>query len=91
MLADSSTELWAAQLMVYEAARAHDRGGVDLKSLHVRCSMASLYATEMANRQPTAACRSGAARGYRRDNAVERFFREREWIASGRAAAKSSA
>ena len=38
MFADSVTELWAARLMLYEAARAHDRGE-DLKSLHTRCSM----------------------------------------------------
>ena len=76
MLADSSTELWAARLMVYEAARAHDRGGVDLKSLHVRCSMAKLYATEMANRVADRCLQIWGGRGYRRDNAVERFFRE---------------
>jgi alkylation response protein AidB-like acyl-CoA dehydrogenase len=49
MLADCATELWAAKLMVYEAARAHDEGA-DLKSLHARCSMVKLYATEMAGR-----------------------------------------
>ncbi len=75
-LADCSTELWAARLMVYEAARAHDRGGVDLKSLHVRCSMAKLYATEMANRVADRCLQIWGGRGYRRDNAVERFFRE---------------
>jgi alkylation response protein AidB-like acyl-CoA dehydrogenase len=76
MLADCSTELWAARLMVYEAARAHDRGGVDPKSLHVRCSMAKLYATEMANRVADRCLQIWGGRGYRRDNAVERFFRE---------------
>ena len=76
MLADCSTELWAAQLMVYEAARAHDRGTVDLKSLHVRCSMAKLYATEMANRVADRCLQIWGGRGYRRDNAVERFYRE---------------
>jgi alkylation response protein AidB-like acyl-CoA dehydrogenase len=76
MLADCSTELWAARLMVYEAARAHDRGDVDLKSLHVRCSMAKLYATEMANRVADRCLQIWGGRGYRRDNAVERFFRE---------------
>jgi alkylation response protein AidB-like acyl-CoA dehydrogenase len=38
MLADSVTELWAARLMTFEAADAHDRGE-DLKALHARCSM----------------------------------------------------
>lgn len=75
MLADSATELWAARLMVYEAARAHDEGA-DLKSLHARCSMVKLYATEMANRVADRCLQIWGGRGYRRDNAVERFFRE---------------
>jgi acyl-CoA dehydrogenase len=76
MLADCCTELWAARLMVYEAARAHDRGGIEPRSLHVRCSMAKLYATEMANRVADRCLQIWGGRGYRRDNAVERFFRE---------------
>jgi len=76
MLADCSTELWASRLMVYEAARAHDAGTVDLKSLHVRCSMVKLYTTEMANRVADRCLQIWGGRGYRRDNAVERFFRE---------------
>ncbi len=75
MLADCVTELWAARLMVYEAAQAHDRGE-DLKSLHARCSMAKLYATEMANRVADRCLQVWGGRGYRRDNAVERFYRE---------------
>ncbi len=76
MLADCATELWASRLMVYEAARAHDSGTVDLKSLHVRCSMVKLYTTEMANRVADRCLQIWGGRGYRRDNAVERFFRE---------------
>jgi alkylation response protein AidB-like acyl-CoA dehydrogenase len=75
MLADSATELWAAKLMVYEAAEAHDRGE-DLKELHNRCSMAKLYASEMANRVADRCLQIWGGRGYRRDNAVERFYRE---------------
>jgi len=75
MLADSVTELWAAKLMVYEAASAHDRGE-DLKALHSRCSMVKLYATEMANRVADRCLQIWGGRGYRRDNAVERFYRE---------------
>ena len=74
-LADSVTELWAAKLMVYEAAAAHDRGD-DLKSLHAQCSMVKLYATEMANRVADRCLQLWGGRGYRRDNAVERFYRE---------------
>ena len=74
-LADSATELWAATLMVYEAAEAHDRGD-NVKSLHARCSMVKLYSTEMANRVADRCLQIWGGRGYRRDNAVERFYRE---------------
>lgn len=75
MLADSTTELWAARLMVFEAAAAHDRGE-DLKSLHARCSMVKLYASEMANRVADRAVQIFGGRGYMRENCAERFFRE---------------
>jgi acyl-CoA dehydrogenase len=75
MLADSVTELWAARLMTYEAAQAHDRGE-ELKSLHARCSIAKLYASEMANRVADRALQIFGGRGYMRENAAERFFRE---------------
>ena len=74
-LADSITELWAAKLMVYEAAAASDRGD-DLKSQHAQCSVAKLYSTEMANRVADRCLQLWGGRGYRRDNAVERFYRE---------------
>jgi alkylation response protein AidB-like acyl-CoA dehydrogenase len=75
MLADSVTELWAARLITFEAAEAHDRGE-DLKSLHVRCSIAKLYASEAANRIADRALQILGGRGYMRENAAERFFRE---------------
>jgi len=75
MLADSATELWAARLMTYEAAAAHDRG-LDVKTLHGRCSMAKLYASEMANRVADRAVQIFGGRGYMRENVAERFFRE---------------
>lgn len=75
MLADSATELWAARLMTFEAAQAHDRGD-DLKSLHNRCSMVKLYASEMANRVADRAVQIFGGRGYMRENVAERFFRE---------------
>jgi len=74
-LADSVTELWAARLMTYEAAAAHDRGA-DLKTLHARCSLAKLYASEMANRVADRAVQIFGGRGYMRENVAERFFRE---------------
>lgn len=75
MLADSVTELWAAQLITYEAAAAHDRGE-PLSSLHARCSVAKLYASEAANRIVDRVLQIFGGRGYMRENCVERFFRE---------------
>ncbi len=75
MLADSVTELWAARLMTFEAARAHD-AGEPVRSLHMRCSMAKLYASEMANRVADRAVQIFGGRGYMRENVAERFFRE---------------
>jgi len=75
MLADSVTELWAARLMTYEAARSADRGD-DLKAQHARCSMVKLYVSEMANRVADRALQIFGGRGYMRENVAERFFRE---------------
>jgi alkylation response protein AidB-like acyl-CoA dehydrogenase len=75
MLADSLTELFAARSMVYETARGIDRGA-DVKSAHGQCSMATLYASEMAGRVADRAVQVFAGRGYMRENVAERFFRE---------------
>ncbi len=75
MLADSALELWSARLVLYEAALAHDRGE-DLKSLHTRCAMAKLHCSEMANRVCDRVLQIFGGRGYMRNNAAERFFRE---------------
>ena len=75
MLADSITELWAARLMTYETARAID-AGADVKLQHSQCSMAKLYASEMANRVADRAVQIFGGRGYMRENVAERFFRE---------------
>jgi alkylation response protein AidB-like acyl-CoA dehydrogenase len=75
MLADSLTELWAARLMTYELARGID-SGADLKVQHAQCSMAKLYASEMAGRVADRAVQIFGGRGYMRENVAERFFRE---------------
>jgi acyl-CoA dehydrogenase len=75
MLADSVTELWAARLLTYETAAAHDRGD-ELRSLHAQCSIAKLYASEAANRIADRVLQIFGGRGYLRESAVERFFRE---------------
>jgi alkylation response protein AidB-like acyl-CoA dehydrogenase len=75
MLADSLTELWAARLMTYETARAID-AGADVKVQHAQCSMAKLYASEMANRVADRAVQIFGGRGFMRENVAERFYRE---------------
>ena len=75
MLADSVTELWAARLMLYETAMAHDRGD-DLKALHYRCSAVKLFASEMANKVADRVVQIFGGRGYMREFAAERFYRE---------------
>ena len=75
MLADSVAELWAARLMTYEAAAAHDKGE-KLKQLHARCSIVKLFVSEMANRVADRAVQIFGGRGYMRENVAERFFRE---------------
>ena len=75
MLADSVTELFAARSMLYETARGVDEG-LDRKVLHARCSMAKLYASEMAGRVADRAVQVFGGRGYMRENVAERFTRE---------------
>jgi acyl-CoA dehydrogenase len=75
MLADSVTELWAARLMTYQLARSID-AGLDVKLQHAQCSMAKLYASEMAGRVADRAVQIFGGRGYMRENVAERFYRE---------------
>ena len=75
MLADSLTELFAARSLVYETARGIN-AGADVKIQHGQCSMAKLYASEMAGRVADRAVQVFGGRGYMRENVAERFFRE---------------
>jgi len=75
MLADSLTELFAARAMTYETARGID-AGTDVKVAHAQCSMAKLYASEMAGRVADRAVQVFGGRGYMRENVAERFYRE---------------
>jgi len=75
MLADSVTDLWASRLIAYEAAEAHDRHE-DVKSLHARCSIAKLFASEAAGRVADRTLQIFGGRGYMRENCAERFTRE---------------
>jgi acyl-CoA dehydrogenase len=75
MLADSLTEVFGARLITYEAARGADERR-DLKVQHAQCSMAKLYASEIANRVADRAVQVFGGRGYMRENVAERFYRE---------------
>ena len=75
MLADSVTDYWAARLITFETAAAHDRAE-DVKSLHARCSIAKLYASEAAGRVADRTLQIFGGRGYMRENCAERFTRE---------------
>jgi len=72
MLADMATELDAARLLVYRAARLKDEG--------VRCTreaaMAKLFASEAATRAALKAVQIHGGYGYTRAFPVERYLRE---------------
>ncbi len=72
MLADTATELAAARHLVREAAWRKDRG----QAATQQCSMAKLYATEMACRVADRAVQVFGGMGYMQDNIAERFFRD---------------
>jgi alkylation response protein AidB-like acyl-CoA dehydrogenase len=61
--------------MTYRTAQEIDEGE-DVKVQHAHCSMAKLYASEMANRVADRAVQVFGGRGYMRENVAERFFRE---------------
>jgi acyl-CoA dehydrogenase len=78
MLADSLTEAWAARLMTYAVAQAADEAKTedDIKLVHVKASMAKLYASEMVGRVADRAVQIFGGRGYMRENVAERYYRE---------------
>src|SRR5258708_21607508 len=75
MLADSLTELFAARSLTYETARGVD-AGTDVKVQHAQCSMAKLYASEMAGRVADRAVQVFGGRGYMREYPPQRLFRD---------------
>ncbi len=72
MLADSKTELDAAQLLTYRAAWLADHGRPYTKET----SMAKLYASEAATRVCNRALQVHGGYGYTREFAVERHLRD---------------
>jgi acyl-CoA dehydrogenase len=72
-LADMATELRAARLLVYSAARLKDAGAARVT---LESSMAKLYATEMAHRVVDRAVQIHGGLGVVRGSAIERLYRE---------------
>lgn len=75
MLADSATELAAAQALTYKVA-AEIETGIDVKLAHGRAAMAKLYASEMVGRVTDRCVQIFGGRGYLRENPVERLSRD---------------
>jgi alkylation response protein AidB-like acyl-CoA dehydrogenase len=74
-LADSAADASAARLLTREAAALAD-AGADAKVVHAKASLAKLFASEAAFRCADRVVQVFGGRGYMRDHAAERFFRE---------------
>ena len=72
-LADMATELRAARLLVYSAARRKDAGAARVT---LESSMAKLFATEMAQRVVDHAVQIHGGEGVLRNSPIERLYRE---------------
>ncbi len=72
-IADMATELEAARLLVYQAARAHDEGAADLARIS---SMAKLFATEAAQRIVDESLQIHGGRGLVEGSIMERLYRD---------------
>ncbi len=71
-LAQAATELEAARLMVYNAARLRDAGQVFTQ----QAAMAKLYASQVAERVTSLALELFGGFGYTREYPVEKFYRD---------------
>jgi len=72
MLANTATEISAARMMLYEAARAYDRGD-DVSNLG---AMAKLFTSEVAHRAADNAVQIWGGLGYCKPTVVERLYRD---------------
>ena len=76
MLADMAAELMAAKSMLYRTCWEAGRGGIDRKRLHALASAVKLVCSETAGRIADRAVQIHGGRGYMREYAVERLWRE---------------
>ena len=74
-IADSAADAVASRLLARACARLADAGG-DPKLLHAKASIAKLFASEAAFRCADRVVQVFGGRGYLRETAAERFFRE---------------
>jgi len=73
MLADSRTDIYAAQSMILEAARARDRG----EDVALTASMCKYFASEMCGRVADRAVQMFGGSGYVADfSPIERYYRD---------------
>ncbi len=72
LLADAATAIEAARRLYREAARARDEG----RGTSLDCSMAKLFASDVAMRVTTDAVQAHGGYGYMREYPVERYLRE---------------
>lgn len=73
MVADSQTEIYAAQSMILEAARARDRG----EDVALTASMCKYFASEMCGRVADRCVQMFGGAGYVADfSSIERYYRD---------------
>lgn len=72
MIADSKTELYAAQCMVLETARKKDAG----EGVTTEASCCKLFASEMCGRVADRAVQIHGGAGYMAEYSIERFYRD---------------
>jgi alkylation response protein AidB-like acyl-CoA dehydrogenase len=76
MLADMAAEIMAAKSMLYRVGWQAARGGTSRKELHALASAVKLVCSETAGRVADRAVQIHGGRGYMREYAVERIWRE---------------
>jgi len=72
MLADSQTELYAAECMVVDAARRRDEG----RNVSTEAACCKLFASEMCGRVADRAVQILGGAGYLAEYGIERFYRD---------------
>ncbi|MFI5020784.1 MAG: acyl-CoA dehydrogenase family protein [Alphaproteobacteria bacterium] len=78
-LADMATQVQAARLLTYDAARAYDRG----QRCDMEAGMAKLFASEAAVNVSLEAMRIHGAYGYSKEFVVERLYRDAPLLVIG--------